>query len=354
MIVVIGTEALYTPEAAGPGRIVVDGGIIVDVAGPGPADVSVPILAPGMVDLQCNGISDVLFARCDASGWDRAGRLLAAAGTTTVLPTLVTGSDVDAVAAVWPGTGGCPDMAGLHLEGPMLSPQRRGAHDPSLMRPLDVDHVLSRPVRLVTLAPEVVGALDAAAALTAGGVTVAAGHSDATADEAAVAFDAGVGVVTHLWNAMAPMRHRAPGLVGAALTDERVTVCVIGDGVHVDRRVVLLTWRCVGTGRFAAVTDAVGVDAAAAAAGLSVDGAVVRSRDGSLQGSAVTMDQVLRNLVTWGIPLADAVAATTTTPAAAVGLTDRGRLQPGRRADLAAFDDELRVIRTWCAGRPLI
>lgn len=340
---VLATERLFTPGYAGPGRVVVEDGLVTDVLGPGPADVECPVLAPGLVDLQCNGAGDTSFATGGRRNWARARLLLAGTGAATVLPTIVTGSSLgDALDGFDPG--GVPEFAGLHLEGPMLSPARHGAHPAGELAPLDVDAIAALPVRLVTLAPEVPGALEVAADLMAAGIAVAAGHTDADADEAQVAFDAGVHLVTHLWNAMAPLGHRAPGLVGAALVDERVRVCVIGDGVHVDPRVVLATWRAVGPDRFVAVTDSVGVTEELATLGVHVDGAGVRDRDGALVGSAASIGAVLRNLVLWGLPVTDALAAVTSNPAAAVGLDDRGRIEVGLRADLTALDDDLHVI----------
>lgn len=343
MTTVLAAGRLFTPSARGPGRVVVEDGRVTEIAGPGPADVEFPVIVPGLVDLQCNGIGDTNFATGGTANWDRARALLATTGAATVLPTLVTGTPVGrALDGFEPA--GVPEFPGLHLEGPMLSPARHGAHPVTALGPLDVDAIVDLPVRLVTLAPEVPGALAAAAGLMAAGITVAAGHTDAGADEAAAAFDAGIRLVTHLWNAMRPLDRRDPGLVGAALVDDRVRVCVIGDGTHVDPRVVLATWRGVGPDRFVAVTDSVGVTDELATAGVHVDAAAVRDRDGALVGSATTIDVVLGNLVRWGLPVADAVAAVTSNPAAAVSLHDRGRIDIGVRADLVALDDDLRVI----------
>lgn len=362
MTLVVAAERLFTPEARGPGRVAVDDGVVVEVevavAGSGRADVEVPVLAPGFVDLQCNGTGDVSFATGGEANWERARSLLAQSGARVVLPTLITGTSVtqalEGFSVGGPNGAAVPEFPGLHLEGPMLSPARHGAHPPEDLGDLDVDAVLGWPVRLVTLAPELAGALDVARRLAAGGVTVAAGHSDADADAAAAAFDAGVGLVTHMWNAMRPMTRRDPGIAGAALVDDRVRVCVICDGVHVDPIVVQATWRAVGPHRFVAVSDSVGVTPAWADAGYRVDGVVVRDRAGALAGSAITMDAALRNLVTWGVPLADAVAAVSANPADAVGLGARGRVAAGLRADLVALDDDLHVLpwRSPNAGGP--
>lgn len=340
---VIAASRLFTPSDVGPARVVVDGGVITDVLGPGPAEIEYQVIVPGLVDLQCNGCGDTSFATGGARSWARARSRLVTTGAATVLPTLVTGASVG-VALDGFEPAGIPEFPGLHLEGPMLSSLRHGAHPVEALAPLDPDAIEGLAVRLVTLAPEVPGALDVAVRLMDAGVTVAAGHTDADADEATAAFDAGIHLVTHLWNAMRPLDRRDPGLAGAALVDDRVRVCVIGDGVHVDARVALATWRAVGPDRFVAVTDSVGVTDELAAVGVHFDGAVVRDREGALVGSATPIDAVLRNLVRWGMPLEHAVAAVTANPAAAVGLLDRGRIEVGLRADLLALDDDLRVV----------
>lgn len=349
MTFVVSAERVFTPEARGPGRVAVEDGVVVEVTGPGRADAAVPVLTPGFVDLQCNGTGDVSFATGGEANWERARALLAPSGATAVLPTLITGTPVtqalEGFCVGGPGGAGVPEFPGVHLEGPMLSPARHGAHPVEGLGDVDVAAVLEWPVRLVTLAPELPGALNIVRRLVAGGVTVAAGHSDADAGEAAAAFDAGVRLVTHLWNAMRPMTRRDPGLAGTALVDDRVRVCVICDGVHVDPIVVEATWRAVGPRRFVAVTDSVGVTAAGGSrAGLHVDGAVVRDRGGDLTGSAITMDVALRNLVRWGLGTADAVAAVTSNPAAAIGLSGRGCIEVGSRADLVALDADLHVL----------
>lgn len=352
MTFVIAAETLFTPSDRGPGRVAVDEGVVVDLMGPGRADASVAVLTPGFVDLQCNGVGDLQFGTGGAANWERARGALAASGVTTVLPTLVSGSSLESALEGFStvGQGGVPEFPGLHLEGPMLSPLRHGAHPPGELRDIDVAAVLALPVRLVTLAPELPGAIGVARALQAGGVVVAAGHSDADADEAAAAFDAGVHLVTHLWNAMRPLTQRDPGIVGAALVDDRVRVCVIGDGVHVDPLVVRATWRAVGPNRFVAVTDSVGVTPQWARMGYHVEGAAVVDRGGALAGSSVGIDVVLRNLVSWGMPPAAAVMAVSSNAADAVGLGDRGRIEVGLRADLVALDEGLRVLSVLGGG----
>ncbi len=345
----VASPAVFAPEALGAGRVVVEDSRIAAVLGPGPADEVWPgPLLPGFVDLQCNGVGEVAFATATPGTWECARDALVATGTTTVLPTYVTGTDYAAAWANLPGPG-VPDVPGVHVEGPLLNPARAGAHPSELLGSIP-DTALAGPVRLVTLAPEVRDALDAARRLVASGVTVAAGHSDAAYEEALAAFDAGVSVVTHLWNACPPLHHRRPGLVAAALECPHVVACVIPDGVHVDPAVVRLTWRLKGPAATAAVTDAVAPRGTALAAPVTVRDGAPRLSDGTLAGSILTMDTALRNLLAWGIPLPDAAAMCATTPAGAVGLLDRGRLAPGLRADLVGLDEDDMVARVIAHG----
>ena len=374
------------------------------------------LVAPGFVDLQCTGALGIDLATEPESLWDLAAAL-PRWGVTAWLPTVVTVPPTvraRVLAAVRSGPQG-DDVAvaaplGLHVEGPFLAPERRGAHDPRhLAAPsatLVEDEDWSRPagVALVTLAPELPGALDLVRLLTDRGVVVSAGHSSATAGEVRAAVDAGVRYVTHLFNAMAPLHHREPGLVGVALTDERLRVGIIADGLHVDPVVVALVARALGD-RLSLVTDAVaalgappgptrlgalaatvspaegspttdspaegslaaGTSAAASpAAGTSAAGPyvagspaarpsapdAVRLADGTLAGSTLSLDRAVRNLVDFaGVTLADAVRAVTSTPAAVLGLTDRGVVAPGAVGDLVLLTPAGEVVATVVGGR---
>jgi N-acetylglucosamine-6-phosphate deacetylase len=367
------------------------------------------LVAPGFVDLQCNGALGIDLATEPERLWDLAAAL-PRWGVTAWLPTVVTVPPTvraRALAAVRSGPQG-DDVAvaaplGLHVEGPFLAPERRGAHDPRhLAAPsatLVEDEDWSRPagVALVTLAPELPGALDLVRLLTDRGVVVSAGHSSATADEARAAVDAGVRYVTHLFNAMAPLHHREPGLVGVALTDERLRVGLIADGLHVDPVVVALVARALGD-RLSLVTDAVAAlgappgptrlgalaatvstvspaegtpttdspaegspAAGTSAAGPYVAGSpaarpsaadAVRLADGTLAGSTLSLDRAVRNLVDFaGVSMADAVRAVTSTPAAVLGLTDRGVVAPGAVGDLVLLTPAGEVVATVIGGR---
>jgi N-acetylglucosamine-6-phosphate deacetylase len=334
------------------GEVVVDGGRIASVRAlpAGAAGVPERVLCPGFVDLQVNGIDDVDCASAStAADWDRLVALNRAGGATTWCPTLVT-APLDAYAArlerVAAAMGRHRSIAGAHLEGPFLG-GAPGAHPRHLLQPaVDLrwlDRLPVPPVRVVTLAPELDGALEAARLLAAKGVLVAMGHSTATYDEALAGAEAGARLVTHLFNGMGSLHHRAPGLVGAALADERLVPSLIADGVHVHPAVLGLAARAKAVGGWVLVTDAVawrsGIRLAEGEVRL-VDGGP-RLPDGTLAGSALTMAGAVARMVReCGVPLADAVRAASTTPADLLGLADRGRLAPGAAADLVLLREE--------------
>lgn len=348
-----------------PGAVVVDGARIEEVVrGDRIASERLParvidaaLVAPGFVELQINGGFGIDLI----DGGDAIARLadaLPATGVTSFLPTLVSSPAAtylgafDDLARAACGRGAEP--LGLHLEGPFLAASRRGAHDPAPIAAAD-DAMLdawidSGAVRLVTLAPERAGGLARIARLCAGGIAVSVGHTDATYDEVSAAIDAGARLVTHLYNAMSPLGHRAPGAVGAALTDDRVAVGLIADGVHCHPAALRLALRAKGAARIALTTDAMA--AAAMPTGrytlgsqaVAVDETGARLDDGTLAGSVLTMDRAVRNMVTLGgASIADALTMATAVPARVLGLTRKGRLAPGADADLVLLDDHLQL-----------
>lgn len=352
-------SALVDGAVRGPVEVEVAGGRIAAVRpGPDPADGS--LLAPGFVDLQVNGVDDIDVARAGGDDWDRLDDLLAATGVTAWLPTLVTRpldryeAPLRRIAEARDRPGPRPAVLGAHLEGPFLG-ERPGAHDRSSIVAPDLAWLRALPgvVALVTLAPEAPGALEAVRELTRRGVVVSLGHSGADVATTTAAIDAGAGMVTHLFNAMAPIHQREPGIAGAALADERVVAGLVADLVHVHPALLRTAVRAKGAGRIALVTDAVAWRAGhlAALEVALVDGAP-RLADGTIAGSALTMDGAVRNLVDAArIPVADALVAASTTPADVLGAHDWGRIEAGARADLVVLGaDDLAVRRTVVAG----
>ncbi len=332
-------------------------------------DLRTGVLVPGLVDLQVNGYYGVDLADCDPEGWALVARRLPETGTTAFLPTFITAPVTRLARALRSAekiagavTAGAR-VLGVHLEGPFLSPARAGAHRRDWIVPpspgevaelLDAGHAV---LRLVTLAPEADGALAAVATLTAAGVVVSVGHSDATAAQVAAAASAGARMVTHLFNAQRGLHHREPGVVGQALTDQRLTSGLIVDLGHVSAAACAIAF-AAAPGRICLVTDA------AAAAGmppgryllggqamvLPPDGAAPVRPDGTLAGSALRMDRAVANAVAVGLRLAPAVAAASRIPADLIGRPDLGRLAAGAAADLAWLGDDLRAKATWVGG----
>jgi N-acetylglucosamine-6-phosphate deacetylase len=372
--VIVSAGTVVTPERAGPGWVAVEGRLIVAVGdGPAPSGSDVElgdrVLVPGFVDIHVHGGGGGSFTDLDPASARRAVAFHRAHGTTTTLASLVTASPRDLLAGVrmlgeLVAEGG---IAGIHLEGPWLSEHRCGAHEPALLRdpdPAELATVLAAgdgTVRMVTLAPERAGALDAIRAVVHAGAVAAVGHTDTDLAGAQAAIDAGATVATHLFNAMPVIHHRDPGPVVALLNDPRVTTELIVDGTHVDPALYRMV-DAAARDTVALVTDAMA--AAGAADGhyrlgsLAVtvsDGVARLDRTGSIAGSTATMDRVFATAVAaLPLPRAEALVVAArqaaTIPARAVGLTDTGALAPGLRADLVALTPDLTVDRVMTAG----
>jgi N-acetylglucosamine-6-phosphate deacetylase len=355
----LGVEAALVDGQFVSGDVEVEGGRIVrcGLAGPNGRGLAVP----GFVDLQVNGFGGVDFLDADADGYRRAGEALLETGVTAYLPTLITSPEEQVLAALRevPVDSDYPRILGVHLEGPFLSPRRLGTHLATARRDPDLE-LLDRlldggPVRLMTLAPELPGAGPLIERLLERGVTVSLGHTDATAEQANLAFDLGVRTVTHLFNAMRPFLHRDPGVAGAALARDDVIVQLILDGVHLASETVRVAWRAAPQ-RVALVTDS--VTAAGASDGaysfgsldIEVHEGAVRGPDGVLAGSVLTMIEAVRNLHALGVPLADAVEAATAVPARILGQPEIGRLDVGLPADIVILDDRVEIERVLVAG----
>mgnify|MGYP001337763014 CR=1 FL=1 len=380
MTVVSAPTLLVGDRLVRNGSVVVQDGVIHDVLDHVPAGgtdhvrLESGILTAGLVDLQVNGCFGVDFADTTPAGWSLARRGLARTGVTSFLPTAITAPIddlVDFVAQVVgerdrEGAGDGARIIGVHLEGPFLSPLHAGAHDPGLMispTDEDVDRLVelgADAVALVTLAPEVPGAARAVRRLHDAGVVVSIGHTDATAEQVRAAADAGASKVTHVFNAQRGLRHREPGVPGAAFDDDRLSLGLIADLHHVAAPVVRLVFTAA-EGRVVLVSDAVaamGMPPGTYALGgapavVEAAGAPPRRLDGTLAGSALSLDQAVRNVVALGIPTATALLAATRTPADVLHRPDLGRLAEGALADLVWWDDDLRVQRTWIGGVPV-
>jgi N-acetylglucosamine-6-phosphate deacetylase len=355
---------IVRPGSVEPGYVEVDGPTILSVN-------SAPhsghdVIVPGFVDLHCHGGGGHTFTTGDAAQARAAAAFHLAHGTTTMLASLVSSpyelmrKATEAYAPlVADGV-----VAGVHFEGPYLSAVRCGAQNPEFLRDPSPDELTELirlgdgAVRMVTIAPELPGALDTIAVLVQQGVIAALGHTDATYEQARAGVVAGATVGTHLFNGMRPPHHRAPGPV-IALLGARTVVCeLIADGVHLHPGMLAFAARAAGPDRAALITDA--MDAAGMSDGrydlagqeVVVSGAVARlARDGSIAGSTLTMAAVLRQAVASGIELADASTMASTTPARVLGLADEvGALEAGLRADLIVLSPDLQVKRVMRAG----
>ena len=369
----LGARVLTAGALALPTGIVVGGWVVVDGervlavgSGPPPERPSWALeglVVPGFVDVHVHGGGGASFDDATPAAVARVVETHLGHGTTTVVASLVTDS-IDALAAKCTSLAPLAAqgvVAGIHLEGPWLSSRHSGAHESALFVPPTTETVTRLVeatyghLRMVTLAPELDGAVAVIPELVSAGVVVAVGHTDATYDQTRAALEAGATAATHLFNAMPPLHHREPGPV-VALLESSAYLELVADGVHVHPSVLALAWR---DGRTALVTDAIA--AAGAADGeyrlgsMSVevrDGVARLASTGAIAGSTVTSDASLRYAVGQaGVPLPEALAAVTSTPAAMLGLPGVGRLEPGAWADLVELTDDLEVHRVMRRGQ---
>ncbi len=407
---ILSGTVLFPDGVLRDGEVVVENGLIVEVREARVHSARQSIIAPGFIDLQINGAFGCDFT-AQPETMSSVAQQLPRTGVTALLSTIISapletyqkvfidlpplselyptgegrggglpplselyptgegrGGGLPPLSELYPtgeGRGGGSRILGLHLEGPYLSPQRAGAHNPAFLRaradPL-ADGLVNEHVRLVTLAPELENSLQAIRDLRAHGIIVSVGHSAASYEQACAAFDAGARWGTHLFNAMTPLHHREPGLIGALLADERVMIGVIADGVHVHPSIFNWLIEAKGAERVTLVSDAM------AAAGLgpgeyrlgdrrvSVDEKSARLENGTLAGtlagSVLTMDQAVRNLVAWrACSLAEALTMASTTAAQLLGLDQLGRIEAGRAADLVVLDEDLHVQQTIINGQ---
>ena len=372
---------LVLDDRVATGRIRIEGGLIVGVEPDGPArrrsrsESGGAFIAPGFVDVHVHGGGghDAMAGPVALGGM---ARHLLRHGVTSFLPTAVTAplpALVRFAGQVREWLPGAPsdgaEPLGFNLEGPFISEVRRGAHDRAH---LQVPAATSRPsleplvdgLRLITIAPELPGATDLIRWLRDRGVAISVGHSAATLEEARAGYEAGARSTTHLFNAMSGVDHRSPGLAVAALLDDEAFVELIADGIHVHPGLWPLIARLKPADRLLLVSDALALagmgDGRGRLGGLEVEvvgGRATLAGTSTLAGSVIALDTSVRNLVAAGIALPAAVAAASRNPLALLGITDRGLIAIGQRADLVELDPVLvvrRVMRggTWFAAGP--
>ncbi len=365
---------LVLDDRVANGQVAIDGdGRIAAIALDDEMGADGPYLAPGFVDVHVHGW-DGHDAMGDDAALDGMARSLLRRGVTSFLPTAVT-APLGSLAAfaervrAWlpdaPRDGAEP--LGFNLEGPFLSEARHGAHDPALLQvPADVPRATLEPLidglRLLTIAPELPGAIELIRWLRDRGAAVSIGHSAATDEQAQAGYEAGATSTTHLFNAMSGVDHRAPGVAVAALLDDAVYVELIADGIHVHPALWGLITRLKPVDRLVLVSDALALagtgDGRGRIGGLDVEVVGWRATlagTSTLAGSVIGLDTAVRNVVRAGVPLPAAVAAAGRNPLALLGITDRGRIAVGQRADLVELDAALEVRRvmrggTWVTG----
>ncbi|WP_248965891.1 N-acetylglucosamine-6-phosphate deacetylase [Sphaerisporangium perillae] len=372
MSITLSGARVVTPEGMHDGWITIEDGRITHIGhGQAPRgdghDLGGRYVVPGFVDIHTHGGAGGSFPSGDQEEARRIAAFHAAHGTTTIMASLVTASLPDLVRATAALADLCDDglLAGIHFEGPYIARSRCGAHDPALLRDPSVGELADLlkagrgHVRMLTIAPELPGGLDTIRAAVSEGVIAALGHSDATYEQAIAGIEAGCTVATHLFNALPSLHHREPGPVAALLEDERVTVELINDGVHVHPAMLRLAERAAGARRAALITDAM------AAAGIgdgtyrlgSMDvrvscGAARLVEGGSIAGSTLTMDVAFRRTVQEvGLPVPAAAEMASLTPARVLGVDDRvGSITVGKNADLVVLNEDLTVHRVMKQG----
>ena len=353
--------------------VIVEGGRITQICAENDApadaekvDLGGGTLVPGFIDVQVNGGAGVLFnEHTTVDAIEAIGAAHRRFGTTGFLPTLIS-DDLEVVARAIAAVRAAierraPGVLGIHIEGPFLNPTRRGIHDARKFRILDDDAVallssLGVGRTLVTLAPErTTPAM--IARLTAAGIVVSAGHTNATYEEMRAALAAGVTGFTHLFNAMSPLAARAPGVVGAALDDQTSWCGLIADGRHVDPAVLRIALHCKPLAKFMLVTDAMPTVGAARKSfelqghTITVKDGVCVAPDGTLAGSDLDMAQAFRNAMDlMNLSLEDAAAMASRNAAQFLGLSDLGRIQPGARANFALLNAAREVTCCWIDG----
>ncbi|MEU4542513.1 N-acetylglucosamine-6-phosphate deacetylase [Nonomuraea dietziae] len=364
MSITLADARIATPEGVHDGWLTIEDGRITHVGhGSAPRtghSLAGRLVVPGFVDIHNHGGAGGSFPTGEQDKARDAVALHERHGTTTMVASLVTGSVEDIASATSSLADLCDDgiLAGIHFEGPYISKARCGAHDPKLLRrpdPEEFGELVKAGrghVRMLTIAPELPGALDTIRTAAAEGVIAALGHSDATYEQTIAGIDAGARVATHLYNALPPLGHRTPGPIAALLEDERVTIELINDGVHVHSAMLRLAYTVAGPERTVLITDAMAAtgmgDGTYVLGSMEVsvkDGVARLVEGGSIAGSTLTMDVAFRRAVQKvGLSLAEAVEVSSLTPARVLGLDDTiGSIAVGKAADLVVMNDSLEV-----------
>lgn len=388
------TTAIYASRILTPHDELNDGVIIVEgsrITGVGHRDeIRVPpgatdyvatgmTVVPGFVDLHIHGAGGHDVMEADAGALDRITSTVARHGTTSMVATTVT-APVDDTCRSLEGIAAYirshektqesgrleADILGIHLEGPFISPERRGVHpQDAIARPsADIFSQFCKAadglVKILTLAPELPGALELIQSAVAAGIVVGMGHTDADYDQARAAIAAGARHAVHTYNAMRPFSHRDPGILGAIMTDPEVTAEIIADGVHVAVAAVQVLMGAKGFDTVLLVSDGIAAtgmrDGTYRLGNFEVDvrDGVARNSEGKLAGSTLTLDRAIRNVVSWGVPLIDAIRMATVLPARRLGVAGKkGVIAPGADADIVALTPELRVAGVMTRGSGL-
>ncbi len=379
-MLVLTNAQVYTPlEVVRPATLVIDRGRITSLRAGRSArgeDLKGHIVAPGFIDLHVHGYEGHDATSGEPDSLLLLARSLVRHGVTAFIPATVTGPHeallraAKAAAEAIKAQGESPDGArilGLELEGPYINPERKGAQNSNFIRKPNWDEFLEywnaacEKIRTITVAPELPGALEFIEKAVALGIVVSLGHMNASYEEAKAAIAAGATRATHLFNAMPPWHHRAPGVVAACLESPQVVVELIWDLVHVAPPMLRLAWRLAGSFRTALITDAIAAgglpDGTYTLGGLAVEAkeGVPRLKNGALAGSTLTMDQAIRNAVAIGIPLREALIMASLAPARACGEPSIGVIRPGSRADFVVLTPEEPTLeRVYVGGRRLL
>ena len=385
------TILLHTARALTPTTEIPDVGIlirdgVIEAIGPRqgmslPAGAQEIVAAqqtaiPGFVDVHIHGAGGHDVMEGSEEAMSAVTRTVVRHGTTSFVATTVTASPDDTcrsvegiarfIATQHETDEPRAEVLGIHYEGPFISPARRGVHPkewiqlPSAELLEKLLHAASGNARILTIAPDLLGAAPCIEAARNAGVVVAMGHTDATYEQARVGMARGVRHAVHVYNAMRPFSHRDSGVIGAVLTSPEVTAELIADGVHVEEAAMRLLLQAKGTGCVILVSD--GVSATGMPDGkyqlgkieVTVSGGVCRNAEGNLAGSTLTLDRALRNIVALGVSLPDAVRMLTVNPATLLGIEfKKGALRTGADADIVLLDEGLHVTNVWARGVPL-